>query len=99
MNSINTIKGTVADAVGNVSVTIDVDGQIYTPPLINGAFEQVVTLPATEATYAVKVTATDGSGHTSSVQRNLVLIGKATLSASLPSPASQGKQRDIHRGC
>jgi len=87
----NLIKGTVADSIGNVSVTMTVEGQNYIPSLINGAFAQVVSLPSTDSTVAVTVTATDGASHTSSVQRNLVLIDRAMLSASVPSPRVQGE--------
>jgi len=83
------IKGMVADYQSSATVTIDVDGQSYTPTVNNGVFGQLVTLP-TETTYAAKVTAIDGSGHTSSVQRNLILISRATLTASVPSPQLAG---------
>lgn len=86
----NTIKGTVADADGDVSIVIDVDGQTYIPAVVNGSFQQVVTLPSDEATYAVTVAATDDSNNTTIVQRNLILTARATLSASVPSPQVLG---------
>ena len=65
------LKGTVADPSGAVTVTITMDGQSYTPAVVDGAFEQQLTFSAAQQ-YAVTVTATDDAGNTSSVTRNVI---------------------------
>ncbi len=78
----NTVYGTIADFSDSVVVTVEINGQTYTPEVNAGAFQQKFTLPDIEALYAFSVTATDSLGRTSSVQRNLYKIDVATLSAN-----------------
>jgi hypothetical protein len=66
-----TIKGTVSDAQTAVTLTLTVDGQVYTPTVTNGAFSQDITF-TTEKHYNVVVTATDQAGNFATVQRNII---------------------------
>lgn len=66
-----TIRGTVSDPYTAVTVTIAMDGQTYTPAVVNGQFEQVVTFTS-EKSYAIVVTATNEAGVSSTVQRNVI---------------------------
>ena len=71
MSSI-TIQGTVSDLQSAVSLTLNIDDMIYTPPVVNGTFEQEITL-IEEKLYNVVATATDGiEGHEVSAQRNII---------------------------
>jgi len=85
-----TIKGAVNDALTTVGVTISKDNEIFTPPVIDGTFEQMVTFAA-EKTYDIVVTATNEVGTTISVQRNVIYdITPPVLSIDpVPSPTSQ----------
>jgi len=66
------IKGTVADAPGSATISIEANGLTYAPILSSGAFEQIVTFGA-ENTYPVTVTVKDIGGNTiSRVQRNII---------------------------
>lgn len=66
-----TITGTVSDDLTAVGVTITKDNEIFTPPVINGTFEQLVDL-VEEKTYGFVVTATNEVGTSTSVQRNII---------------------------
>ncbi|WP_224959437.1 OmpL47-type beta-barrel domain-containing protein [Geomonas subterranea] len=66
-----TIKGTVYDALTTVGVTVSVDGNVVTVPVIDGAFEQVVSF-SEEKTYSIMVTATNEAGTSTTVQRNVI---------------------------
>ncbi|KAB0671412.1 hypothetical protein F6V30_02190 [Oryzomonas sagensis] len=66
-----TIRGTVSDPYTAVTVSIAMDGQTYTPAVINGQFEQAVTF-TTEKSYAIVVTATNEAGVSSTIQRNVL---------------------------
>ena len=66
-----TIQGTVSDALSAVTVSIVVDGQTFTPTVTNGGFQQQVTFPTVKQ-YALVVTATDQTGNSSTVQRNVI---------------------------
>ena len=68
-----TIKGTVADAQTAVTLTLTVDGRVYTPTVTNGAFSQDITF-TTEKTYNVVVIATDQAGNLATVQRNVIYL-------------------------
>lgn len=65
------VKGTASDPYAAVGVTITKDTEILAPPVINGAFEQVVTFTE-EKPYAIRVTATNEVGTQTSVQRNVI---------------------------
>jgi hypothetical protein len=65
------LSGTVSDALSATTVTIDMDGTSFTPPLVGGAFQQQLTF-STSQLYAITVTATDQSGNVSTVRRNVV---------------------------
>ena len=65
------LKGMASDELTLVDVTVAVDGQILTPQLINGSFEQTIGFTA-EKEYAVVVTATDEVQNSITVQRNIV---------------------------
>ncbi|HTG82406.1 MAG TPA: hypothetical protein VL949_10710, partial [Geobacteraceae bacterium] len=88
-----TIKGTVYDALSAVSVTISMDNEIFTPPVIDGTFEQVVNFTA-EKTYGIVVTATNEVGTSASVQRNVIYdITPPVLSIDpVTTPTSQSSQ-------
>lgn len=85
-----TIKGTVHDALTAVGVTINKDDEIFTPPVIDGTFEQMVNFTA-EKTYNIIVKATNEVGTSASVQRNVIYdITPPTLSIDkVSSPVSQ----------
>jgi hypothetical protein len=65
------LSGTVSDALSTPIVTIVVDGRSYTPQLVGGAFQQQLTFSAAQQ-YAISVTATDQSGTSATVQRNVI---------------------------
>jgi len=85
-----TIKGTVNDALTAVGVTISKDNEIFTPPVIDGTFEQTVNFTA-EKTYDIVVTAMNEVGTSTSVQRNIIYdITPPVLSINpVPSPTNQ----------
>jgi flagellar hook assembly protein FlgD len=64
------LQGTVTDLT-DITVAITFDGVASTPTVTAGAFQQQLTFTE-EKTYAVIVTATDGAGNTSTVQRNII---------------------------
>jgi hypothetical protein len=66
------IRGAASDPYGlAVTVRIDLDGQIFTPQVVNGTFEESVTLTS-EKTYSIVVTAANEDGTATSVQRNII---------------------------
>ncbi|MBJ6798789.1 OmpL47-type beta-barrel domain-containing protein [Geomonas propionica] len=65
------VRGTGRDDLTAVAVTVQVDNDVYTPALVDGAFEQVVNLTG-EKTYGIVVTATNEVGRSVSVQRNVI---------------------------
>lgn len=65
------LSGTVSDALSAVNVTISMDGQSFTPQLVNGMFRQQLAFNS-EQQYAITVTATDQAGTSSTVQRNVI---------------------------
>jgi len=82
------IRGTVADAPEGVMITVEADGQVYTPTLTSGVFEQTVIF-GTEGAYPVIVTIKDIGGNTiSRVQRNIIykLLPVVTLTSDKTSP-------------
>jgi hypothetical protein len=88
-----TIKGTVSDALTAVGVTLSKDNEIFTPPVVDGTFEQVVNF-ADEKTYDIVVTATNEVGTSASVQRNVIYdITPPALSIDpVTTPTSQSSQ-------
>jgi hypothetical protein len=66
-----TINGTVSDALTEVGVTISMDNQVMTLPVVDGTFEQALNF-AEEKTYGIVVTATNEAGTSTSVQRNVI---------------------------
>jgi hypothetical protein len=64
------IQGTVADLT-IATVTITCDGKTFTPAVTTGTFEQQLTFIDAK-TYTIVVTATDGAGNTSTIQRNII---------------------------
>ena len=93
------LTGTAGDNGASVTVTVTVDGRLYTPSLQNGAFQQQLTFD-TAKQYAIVVTAQDASGNSVSVQRNVIyypfgpLIGTTTnlaLTAGSTNPSTFGQ--------
>jgi hypothetical protein len=69
----HTIRGTVADALSSVTLTIEVDSVplANSPAAVNGVFEQRITYSG-QKTHTVKVKAVDEVGNEVSVQRNII---------------------------
>jgi CBS domain-containing protein len=65
-----TVAGVISDALTDVTLTITADGNVYQQTLPNGPFTQPITFTQ-EGIYPVVVTATDLSGNSSTVQRNV----------------------------
>ncbi len=88
-----TVHGTVSDPYTEVSVTVSVDDQTFTPIVIDGRFEQAVSFSA-EKSYTITVTATNEVGSATSSQRNVVYdITPPTVSIDpVVSPTSQTSQ-------
>jgi membrane-bound inhibitor of C-type lysozyme len=67
-----TIRGTVTDAAGAVKVIVKVNSRSYTPEMSStGAFSKKVSFSRAGA-YVITVTATDLSGNTATVTRNVI---------------------------
>jgi hypothetical protein len=66
-----TLRGTVVDAVGKVTVKVTVDGRNYTPKVIKGTFKQELTFKKAKQ-YSITITARDAAGNGSSVSRNVI---------------------------
>jgi len=89
------LSGTVSDAETTPTVEVTVDGAaLETQPVITeGAFTVTIALP-TVKTYAVVVTATDQSGNSSNITRNIIRkdpSGNATDGVSTPTIADVQK--------
>jgi hypothetical protein len=65
------LKGTVSDTVSQATVAVYIDGQKFTPSVVNGAFSQQLFFTS-EKQYSVTVTATDQAGNSATVQRNII---------------------------
>jgi hypothetical protein len=65
-----TIRGEVTD-LNVVTITVTMDGNIYTPVVTSGRFEQTVTFTEGK-TYQIYVKAVDEAGNETLVQRNVV---------------------------
>lgn len=89
------IKGEISDLTA-VSITITMVGATYSPPVIEGKFEQPLTFPA-EGTYQIFITAVDAAGGGTVVQRNVIyditdsLPPATTLSLGAPHYTSNGE--------
>ena len=70
-----TLQGTVSDTLSQTTVSIALDGKIFTPAVAaSGAFQQQLAF-TTHKQYAIVVTATDQAGNSSIVQRNVIFDG------------------------
>lgn len=92
------IRGMIADAPAGSGVSLDFDGQTFTPAVTEGLFEQPVTLSA-QKLYAITVTGMDTMGIPRSVARRNLIYGvpqaqalDVSLTADLPSPQVVGTQ-------
>ncbi len=65
------LTGTVADSTTPVTVTVSMDGQAFTPTVVNGTFRQQLSLSEAKV-YQVSVTGTDQNSNSLSVQRNII---------------------------
>jgi large repetitive protein len=65
-----TFRGEVSD-LSVVAITVTVDGNIYTPAVTNGRFEQTVIFTEGK-TYQIYIKAVDEAGNETLVQRNVV---------------------------
>jgi hypothetical protein len=65
------LTGTVADALGAVTVHVSINGNTHKVPVKDGVFQRKITFNAAKL-YAITVTATDEAGNTSTVQRNVI---------------------------
>ncbi|MCM0084402.1 cadherin-like beta sandwich domain-containing protein [Geomonas sp. Red32] len=65
------LAGTVSDNLGAVTVTVSVDDQLFTPPVVNGGFQQAIPLPIAKS-YAITVTAADQAGNSVTTVRNVI---------------------------
>jgi hypothetical protein len=86
------ITGQVADITA-VTVTVTMDGNVYTPAVTSGQFQQSVTFTE-EKTYQIMVTAVDEVGNQTTVQRNIVYdITPPTVTIDpVTSPTNQSSQ-------
>jgi hypothetical protein len=87
------LKGTASDPHTSVVISIVMDGQIFTPPVVAGQFEQLVSFNS-EKSYAIVVTATNEVGRSATVQRNVIydITSPALTINPVTSPASQPEQ-------
>ncbi len=65
-----TLTGQVSDLTP-VAVTVTMDGNVFTPAVVDGKFEQTITFTV-QKTYQINVTAVDEAGNQSLVQRNVI---------------------------
>ncbi|HEY6871276.1 MAG TPA: Ig-like domain-containing protein [Geobacteraceae bacterium] len=88
-----TLKGTAGDELTAVKVTVSKEGETFTPPVINGTFEQEVGFTE-EKSYAITVTATDEVGNTVTAQRNIIydITPPAVAIDPVTSPTNQASQ-------
>ena len=67
-----TLRGTASDPYGlAVTVRMEMDGRIFSPPVVNGQFEQAIAFTG-EKSYAIVVTAVNEVGSSASAQRNVI---------------------------
>ena len=69
--SIMNVKGTVADALSTVAVTVECNSDTFAPAVENGTFSQEVHFTQ-DAVYHLLVKATDAGGNEALVQRNVI---------------------------
>jgi len=65
------LTGTVADNATPVAITVDMDGQSYHPAVVDGAFQQQLSL-GDAGVYRVSVTGIDENSASQTVQRNII---------------------------
>ena len=65
------LTGSILDAAGKVSVTVQMNGRSYIPAVINGIFRQKLSF-GKPGLYAITVTARDAAGNSSVVKRNVI---------------------------
>ncbi|GFO57557.1 hypothetical protein GMSM_45640 [Geomonas sp. Red276] len=87
------IRGNASDPLTAVGVTVTMDGQTYTPALVNGWFEQVVNM-SVETSHAITVTATNEVGTQTTVVRNVIydITPPALSIAPVVTPTTQSNQ-------
>ena len=84
-NAAFTVSGTATynnggGAVVAGTVTISISGQTYTAAISSGSYSGQIAAPSAGGTYAVSVTATDGSGLTGANSASLVVNSNGTSS-------------------
>jgi subtilase family serine protease len=87
------VKGTASDPYTAVTVGITMDGQTYSPSVVDGQFEQLVSF-STEKSYAIVVTATNEVSKSASIQRNVLydITSPALAINPVTTPVSQTDQ-------
>jgi|GEM_PF-3476483 len=71
------LTGTVADNATPVAITVDMDGQSYHPVVVDGAFQQQLSL-SDAGVYRVSVTGIDENSASQTVQRNIIRTSGAS---------------------
>jgi hypothetical protein len=66
-----TVSGTASDAMTDVTVTIQVGSNTYTPEVVNGTYSQMVQLSA-QGYYPLTVQATNAAGSQTTVTRRII---------------------------
>ena len=74
------LAGTVTGNLTPVTVTVTLDGQVWTPAVVQGAFQQLLSFPLNQP-YTVTVTAVDQAQTSLAVTRNYFKV--ATLAPAL----------------
>jgi hypothetical protein len=65
------LKGTISGNSSNVTVTISVNGVMFTPTVVNGLFQQKITFNG-NGTYQVTVSGADQSSNSVTIQRSFI---------------------------
>jgi hypothetical protein len=65
------LAGTISNNTAPVTISVSVNGTTYSPDVVNGTFQQRLTL-SEAGVYQVTVTGLDQNGNTLSVQRNII---------------------------
>jgi hypothetical protein len=85
------VKGTVADALSDVTITLAVDGVEYRAKVVDGMFSKRITFSG-KGSHTITVTATDEAGNQSTATRNVILKNK--LSTAVQPPADSGSSQN-----
>jgi len=67
-----TLSGQVQDITA-VTVSVTLEGAVYSPAVTGGAFSQVLSFPARNRDYVIEVRAVDALGQTTSLQRTVTI--------------------------